>query len=79
MQEDYPDSRIYGSRHFDPPVVLDGDEEIRKFTWIRGADQVEIGPTETIIRWQCHRPLIIPRLRIKAREKVEARPQCPPR
>lgn len=72
VQEDYPDSAVYGSRYFDPPVVLNGEEEIRKFTWIRGASRVEIGPRETLIEWQCLRTLVIPRLRIKAKEKVKA-------
>ena len=71
VQEDYPDSHVYGPRYFDPPVVLHGEAEIRKFTWIRGADEVEIGPRETLIKWPCWRTLVIPRLRIKAKEKVK--------
>jgi hypothetical protein len=72
VQLDYPDSTLYGSGYFDPPVVLNGEEEIRKFTWIRGAQRVEIGPRETIIEWQCWRTLVIPRLRIKADDKAKA-------
>lgn len=72
VQEEYPDSHVYGSRYFDPPVILNGEEEIRKFTWIRGANRVEIGPKETIISWWSYRILVIPRLRIRSKEKVGA-------
>lgn len=72
VQEDYPDSAVYGPKYFDPRVVLNGEEEIKKFTWIRGAKRVEIGPEETIIEWHSWHTLVIPRLRIKAKEKVKA-------
>ena len=71
-QKDYPDSVVYGSQFFDPPVVISGDANIRKFTWIRGAEQVTIGPRDVIVEWRGWHTLIIPKLRIKHKEKVKA-------
>jgi LysM repeat protein len=71
-QADYPDSAVYGPRYFDPPVVIDGQAAIEKFTWIRGAERVTIGPKETMIEWHSWRTLVIPRLRIKTKEKAQA-------
>lgn len=70
--EDFPAAAAYGPRHFDPPVVISGAEEVEKLTWIRGAHRVEIGPTETRIEWSPGHDLIIPRLRIDRGTTVEA-------
>lgn len=72
VQMEYPDSAPYGQQHFDPPVEITDEKEIEKFTWIRGAERVSIGPEEAIIQWRGWRNLIIPKLRIKANEKVMA-------
>jgi LysM repeat protein len=72
VQEDYPASRAYGPRYFDPPVEIAGGREIEKLTWIKGADRVVIGPEETTVEWRGGRTLVIPRLRIKPRDKVKA-------
>lgn len=72
VQREYPDSVPYGLKYFQPPVELTDEKEIEKFTWIRGAERVTIGPEETIIQWRGWRDLVIPKLRIKAEEKVEA-------
>ena len=63
MQKNYPASAAYGPVYFDPPVELSGDD-IEKYTYIRGARHVEIGPRETIIEFPCWEDLVIPRLRI---------------
>ncbi len=70
VQLEYPDSKIYGPKYFDPAVELTGEKEIEKFTWIRGAERVIIGPKETIIEWWGWHDLVIPKLRIRAKEKV---------
>lgn len=72
VQADYPDSMVYGERYFDPPIALNGEEEIEKFTWIRGAEKVTIGPKETIIEWWGWKDLVIPKLRIRPKEKVKS-------
>ena len=72
VQAYFPDSKVYGSKYFDPPVEINGAEKIEKYTWIRGAERVTIGPKETIIEWRGFRDLVIPKLRIKAKEKVRA-------
>jgi len=72
VQKDYPDSATYGPKYFDPPVVLNGEKEVEEFTWIRGAKRVTIGPKVTVIEWPSWHTLIIPKLRIKAKEKVKA-------
>ena len=71
-QADYPDSAVYGPRYFDPPVVIDGAADVEKYTWIRGAERVTIGPDETVIEWLPWRTLVIPRLRINPKEKAPA-------
>jgi hypothetical protein len=72
VQLDYPDSIIYGKKYFDPPVVLTGDEEIERFTWIRGAEKVTIGPEETVIEFRSWRDLEIPKLRIRKKTRAES-------
>jgi hypothetical protein len=71
-QVKYPSSRSYGPRHFDPPVKVKGSGAVEKLTWIRGAEQVEIGPEATNIAWYRGKPLVIPRLRIEFGESVPA-------
>lgn len=71
-QEDYPHSAAYGPAYFTPPVVIQGEEEIEKLTWVRGAHQVVIGPEETRISWYSFHTLVIPKLRIATGEKAEA-------
>jgi LysM repeat protein len=73
VQESYPASQAYGPRYFDPPVELIGEADIRKFTWIRGAHRVTIGPTETEIEWYAGKTLIIPRLRLDQKEPAQAK------
>lgn len=63
QQENYPASAAYGPAYFDPPVVLTGSD-IEKYTYIRGAHSVEIGPDRTVIEFPCWKDLVIPRLRI---------------
>jgi hypothetical protein len=72
IQKNYPDSKVYGPKYFDPKVVINGGKDIEKFTWIRGAEQVLIGQLETHIKWHSWHTLVIPKLRIKAREKIKA-------
>lgn len=71
VQADFPDSKVYGKKYFDPPIELKGEKEIEKYTWIRGAERVIIGPKETIIEWWGWHDLVIPKLRIRAKEKVK--------
>lgn len=71
VQDGYPDSAVYG-KYFDPPLVISGEKEVEKFTWIRGGERVTIGSTETIIEWHSWRTLVIPELRIKPKKKVKA-------
>lgn len=63
-QENYPASIVYGPSFFDPPVVISGEEDVEKFTWIRGANRMTIGPEKTVIEWFMGKTLIIPRLRL---------------
>lgn len=72
VQKDYPVSQVYGPMFFDPPVVINGQVDIEKFTFIRGASKVTIGPKETVIQWMSFRELVIPKLRIMNTEKVKA-------
>jgi len=72
VQADYPDSKVYGEEYFDPPIELNGAEAIEKFTWIRGAERVTIGPKDTVIEWWGWRDLVIPKLRIRPQAKVKA-------
>jgi len=63
LQKNYPGSAAYGPVHFDPPIVLTGND-IEKFSYIRGAHRVEIGSQKTVIEFPCWEDLVIPRLRI---------------
>jgi hypothetical protein len=67
-QENYPASSAYGPVYFDPPVVISGEEQVEKLTWIRGAHRVTIGPDKTEIEWIMGRTLVIPRLRLDQKE-----------
>lgn len=62
-QMNYPASAAYGPAYFDPPIELTGSD-IEKFTYIRGAQRVEIGPKQTIIEFTSWQDLVIPRLRM---------------
>ena len=70
LQKNYPASRSYGPIYFDPPVELTADD-IEKYTYIRGAHRVEIGPRETIIEFSCREDLVIPRMRIDELQKAK--------
>ena len=72
----FPASRAYAS-FFTPPVVLSGPTDIEKFTWIRGARRVTIGPDKTEVEWMLGETLVIPRLRIEQKKPVEARLEVP--
>jgi LysM repeat protein len=72
QQEDYPVSRAYGPNYFDPPVEIWGETDVEKFTWIRGAHHVVIGPEQTLIQWYMWKPLVIPRLRISQKNPINA-------
>lgn len=72
LQRRYPDSTMYGQAHFNPPVTILGQDEVEKFTWIRGAHQVVIGPEETLISWYPRETLVVPRLRIEVKQAVTA-------
>ncbi len=72
VQENYPTSRAYGPRFFEPPVEINGEAEIEKLTWIEGAERVVIGPEETTVEWWGSRTLVIPRMRVGACEKAAA-------
>lgn len=71
-QENFPTSRAYGSTHFDPPIEILGENDIEKFTYIRGAHRVEIGPKRTVVEFPSWKDLVIPRLRLDQKEAVEA-------
>jgi hypothetical protein len=71
-QDNFPDSRAYGRAYFDPPVEIHGEQEIEKFTYIRGAQRVEIGPKETVIEFPSWKDLVVPRLRISQKEAALA-------
>jgi len=71
-QENYPASKIYGPQFFVPQVEIVGEEEVEKFTWIRGAHRVVIGPEKTEIEWYMWNTLVIPRLRIDMKESLTA-------
>ena len=68
----YPNSAHYGHTYFSTPRVINSEEEVEKFTWIRGAHKVEIGPEQTTIEWYIKNDLVVPRLRVGADESVEA-------
>ena len=73
VQENYPASQVYGPKYFDPPIEILGETDIHKFTWIRGAHRVIIGPTETRIEWYAGKTLIIPRLRLDQEKPAKAK------
>ena len=70
-QKNYPDSQSYGPLYFDPPVVINGESEIERFTYIRGAKKVTIGPRETIVEFPSWKELVIPRLRIDKKKPLD--------
>jgi hypothetical protein len=70
-QENYPASRAYGLAYFDPSVELVGERDIEKFTYIRGAHRVVIGPRETTIEFPSWNELVVPRLRIDQKKPVD--------
>ena len=72
LQMNYPGSTVYGSAFFDPPIVLTGGD-IEKYTYIRGAHRVEIGPDKTIVEFPSWKELVIPRLRIEESPGTPAR------
>jgi hypothetical protein len=78
VQENYPASGKYGKKYFDPPVVIKDEKEIEKYTWIRGARKVTIGPETTEIEWYIFKDLIVPRLRIDRKKALEAVVSCSP-
>lgn len=71
-QKNYPDSSAYGPTFFDPPVEIVGAEEVEKFTWIRGAHRVVIGPEKTEVEWGMWNSLVIPRLRLDKKKPTTA-------
>jgi hypothetical protein len=70
-QLNYPASQVYGQAHFSPAKVIVGDD-IEKFTYIRGAHRVEIGPRNTTIEFPSWNDLVIPRLRLDIKKPTEA-------
>jgi hypothetical protein len=78
VQENYPDSEKYGKKFFDPPVIINGEQDIETYTWIRGADKVTIGSERTEIEWYAFKKLTIPRLRIDRKKPIEATIQSDP-
>lgn len=72
VQARYPDAAAYGPAYFPTPVVIRGEAEVEKFTWIRGAEQVTVGPQETTIVWPGWRTLVIPVVLISAGAQVAA-------
>ena len=72
LQANYPASSAYGPVYFDPPVILTG-KDIEKYTYIRGAHRVRIGPRETTVEFPCWESLVIPRLRIDPASPARAR------
>lgn len=71
-QKNYPASKAYGTAYFDPPVEILGEKEIEKFTYIRGAHRVEIGPKNIIVEFPAWEDLVIPRLRLSLKEPADA-------
>jgi hypothetical protein len=72
QQANYPASSVYGPAYFDPPVELNGEEEIERFTYIRNATRVVIGPKETVVEFPSWKELVIPRLRLDLKDPAEA-------
>ncbi len=71
-QENFPASRAYGHTYFDPPIEIIGPEKIERFTYIRGAQRVEIGPEKSVIEFNSWKDLVIPRLRLDQKKPAEA-------
>lgn len=71
-QQNFPTSRAYGPAYFDPPIEILGQHDIERFTYIRGAHRVEIGPKRTIVEFPSWKDLVVPRLRLDQKEPVEA-------
>lgn len=71
-QENYPASSVYGPAYFDPPIEILGEQDIKDFTYIRGARRVEIGPKRTVVEFPSWNDLVIPRMRLNQKEPVEA-------
>ncbi len=76
-QKNYPTSQVYGPAYFNPPIVINGEQEIEKFTYIRGAHLVEIGPENTMIEFPSWQDLVIPRLRLDQKDPATAGIQIP--
>jgi hypothetical protein len=64
LQANYPASQAYGPIYFDPPVEINGQAEIERLTYIRGAKHVVIGPEKTQVEFESWNELVIPRLRL---------------
>jgi len=77
-QAGYPDSKVYGPAYFDPPVVITGEKEVERLTYIRGATRVEIGPHDTVIEFFLYKELVIPRLRLSKKEPATLKLAVPP-
>ena len=77
LQENWPGSAWYGPKYFDPPVEILGEDEIERLSWIRGAQRLTIGPKETVVEWWGHKSLVIPKLRIGAKEPAPALLEVP--
>ncbi|MCX6005696.1 MAG: hypothetical protein NTZ34_00320 [Chloroflexi bacterium] len=76
-QLNYPDSRVYGPKYFHPPVVIGGEKEIERLTYIRGARRVEIGEKQTSIEFPSWKELVIPRMRLSKKDQAEIELQVP--
>ncbi len=72
LQASYPASTRYGPDYFDPPVEINGEAEIERLTYIRGASRVVIGPNETRIEFPSWKELVIPRMRLDTEKVAEA-------
>jgi hypothetical protein len=72
QQVNYPASQAYGPAYFNPPVLIDGEAEIERLTYIRGAEHVEIGPQFTRVQFRAWKELVIPRLRLDEKPPAEA-------
>jgi hypothetical protein len=75
-QPPYPASQAYAS-YFDPPIVLNGPDEIEKLTWIRGARRVTISRDKTVVEWWMGDTLVIPRLRIEQKKPLQVQMDVP--
>jgi len=77
-QEKYPASGAYGPRFFNPPVILSGESEVERLTYIRGARKVTIGPRETVVEFPSWKELVIPRLRMDRKKPLQGQVVIPP-